>query len=310
MLNVVKYSKAYSEEWDGFVRTSNVDHFMFERLFLEYHQGRFLDNSLLFYKEEKLVAVLPANLDKEILYSHQGLSFGGFLTSKKCTAPLVLDLFKELRFYCKKNKIKKIHYKRTPDIYSQSTGQDDLYGLFIEDYDLVRRDLGSIVGLLSPGKLSKGRKWSVNKAKKADVIVKPAQCFSEFWELLSDVLWKHGVSPVHSIEEIKLLVSRFPSNIKLYIAILDGELVAGAVLFVTNQVVHTQYMASNENGRGHGALDFLILDLMEKYKASHQTFSFGVSTELQGRHLNEGLLAQKNGFGAKSMVHDFYEVEV
>ena len=41
--------------------------------------------------------------------------------------------------------------------------------------------------------------------------------------------------------------------------------------------------------------------------ADRRYFSFGISTEQAGQYLNEGLIAQKEGFGARTVVHDFYE---
>ena len=38
-------------------------------------------------------------------------------------------------------------------------------------------------------------------------------------------------------------------------------------------------------------------------------FDFGISNEQQGRKLNEGLSFWKEGFGARTITHDFYEVE-
>jgi hypothetical protein len=45
--------------------------------------------------------------------------------------------------------------------------------------------------------------------------------------------------------------------------------------------------------------------IFEAREAGASFFSFGVSTESNGRILNEGLLWQKESFGARSVVHDF-----
>jgi hypothetical protein len=37
-------------------------------------------------------------------------------------------------------------------------------------------------------------------------------------------------------------------------------------------------------------------------------FSFGISTEEQGQYLNEGLIRNKESYGARAVVHDFYEL--
>jgi hypothetical protein len=37
-------------------------------------------------------------------------------------------------------------------------------------------------------------------------------------------------------------------------------------------------------------------------------FDFGISNERGGRILNEGLADYKEGFGARAVAHDFYEL--
>ncbi|MGM5470663.1 hypothetical protein ACS386_10325 [Flavobacteriaceae bacterium LMO-SS05] len=46
---------------------------------MEYHQDRFEDFSLMVFKKDKLIAILPANKIKNGVYSHQGLTFSGLI---------------------------------------------------------------------------------------------------------------------------------------------------------------------------------------------------------------------------------------
>ena len=63
-------------------------------------------------------------------------------------------------------------------------------------------------------------------------------------------------------------------------------------------------------GRNVGALDFIIDKLINEVYSNKKYFDFGISNEDGGRFLNTGLIAQKEGFGARAVVHDFYEFEV
>ena len=90
----------------------------------------------------------------------------------------------------------------------------------------------------------------------------------------------------------------------------DGELLAGSLIFVYQNLVHTQYMASSVKGREIGALDLLISSLMDKYKVDKQYFDFGISTEENGRILNEGLISQKEGFGGRTVVYQTWEINL
>ncbi len=80
-MQTVKYDKRHKEEWDDFVCCSKNGTFLFYRDFMEYHSGRFKDHSLLFYEKDKPVALLPGNITGNIFYSHQGLTYGGFILS-------------------------------------------------------------------------------------------------------------------------------------------------------------------------------------------------------------------------------------
>ena len=50
---------------------------------MDYHSDRYLDYSLLIYKKDVLISILAANRVDDQLYSHQGLTYGGFILDKK-----------------------------------------------------------------------------------------------------------------------------------------------------------------------------------------------------------------------------------
>jgi acetyltransferase-like isoleucine patch superfamily enzyme len=112
---------------------------------------------------------------------------------------------------------------------------------------------------------------------------------------------------VHTLEEITLLASRFPEQIKQFSAYYEDEIVAGTTIFETPTVAHGQYGAVTEKGRQIGAEAYLFSTLIEQYK-DKRFFDFGISNEKEGRVLNHGLLEWKEGFGARCYAHDFYEI--
>jgi len=307
-----RYDATRQTEWDECILQAKNGHFMFTRSYMEYHADRFEDFSCVFLDERgKMLGVLPANLCDGVLYTHQGLTFGGLVMARKLVATQVLEIFDTLIEFAKKHDISRIFYKRVPDIYADIPAQEDLYALFRYQACLVRRDLSSVVDLQEEYSYTKGRKWAVNKAKKAGIIVREVQDVASYWVLLNAVLERrHSVKAVHSLEEIQRLKSTFPDNIRVYGAYIpeSTDLLAGTLLFVNKGVVHTQYLANSEMGREYCALDCIIDQLLKYYSKSKRYFSFGISTEEAGSVLNEGLLAQKEGFGARATVHDFYEI--
>ncbi|RYF85218.1 MAG: GNAT family N-acetyltransferase, partial [Chitinophagaceae bacterium] len=155
---------------------------------------------------------------------------------------------------------------------------------------------------------SETKRQAISKCRQAGMLVTEAVEFDEYWSLLTQVLSKFGVGPVHSLEEINLLRGSFPGNIKLFEARLNGELLAGIVIYDYNDVVHTQYMANSAEGRKLGALDFINSKLISETFSKRKYYSFGISTEQEGTVLNEGLMQQKEMMGGRAIVHDFYKI--
>ena len=76
-------------------------------------------------------------------------------------------------------------------------------------------------------------------------------------------------------------------------------------------VAHTQYIASFYSAHKHGALDFLIESVILKYQEDgFRYFNFGISNEQKGFILNENLYRYKRSFGAGSVVHEFFEINL
>lgn len=310
MIQIKRYDINDKVYWDDFINNAINGHFMFKRDYMEYHSDRFKDHSLLFEKKGKLVAVMPANQEGNILISHGGLTFGGIISDSKMNSVVMLCIFKALKNYAIQVSLSRLIYKSIPYIYSSAPSEEDAYALFINNANLIRRDISTSILLSNRFSYSKGKKSNIKKGKKAMLEVVEKQDFSHFWELLSKVLKKHHrVTPVHSLKEIQSLAEDFPQNICLFeVRNASDELLAGAVLYINAQVVHTQYLANSEKGRQVGALDFLIDRLLELFSDKNY-FDFGISTIDQGRTLNEGLISQKEGFGGRAIVHDHYELE-
>ena len=203
-------------------------------------------------------------------------------------------------------------YKPIPYIYSTLPAEEDLYALFRSGGTLKERGVSSVIDCARKLPMRQSRKSGCVKARKAGVTVDAGNMTDDleaFWNILAGILMeKHRKKPVHTVAELQLLHSRFPEQIKLYVAREDGNIVAGAMIYDMGHVVHTQYLASSAEGKRNGALDLLLHNLITEVYAERTYFDFGVSTENGGGYLNEGLIFQKEGFGARSVVYDTYEM--
>lgn len=311
-MEIRRYRREDKELWNSFVNKARNATFLFDRNYMDYHADRFDDNSFMFYHKGKLKAVLPANVAGDTLYSHQGLTYGGLLLDKKATVEDVLECFDSLNFWLRENGISKVVYKTLPWIYQQYPSEEDLYALTWKcKAQLISRDISSSIVIDNKLKFAESRKSGIRKALSLNIEVGESNDVDGFWHVLEDNLGnRYNAKPVHTANEMKLLMSRFPNNIKLYVAKMNGEIVGGTLIYVTPQVVHTQYISASVEGKKHGALDLLFDYIINKVYANCRYFDFGKSTEQGGAYLNEPLIFQKEGFGGRGVCYDWYQWEL
>jgi len=319
-MRLIPYKDTHKDVWDAVVRESRNGTFLLFRDYMDYHKDRFADVSLIFCNEkDKPFACLPASGGKggQPVCSHAGLTYGGLLLSPSATATDARRALASAAAYYAEHGYNQLVYKPVPHIYHRTPSEEDLYWLFRAGAELKSRAISTAVSLRDPLPLSQLRKRKAAKAKRLGLHVcegggdEDDSDWQAFWQVLDWVLKEyHGTRPVHSLEEILLLHSRFPHSIRLFtVKNAAGSVVAGCVAFVSCQVVHIQYIASGEEGRQGGALDLLFAQLIERYRESGKSyFDFGISTEQGGLHLNEGLIFQKEGFGGRAVCYDTYSV--
>lgn len=332
-MTIIPYSITRKETWDAFVEMSKNGTFLLKRGFMDYHSDRFFDCSLLVYagispdgdfKEKSLttkdlVAVFPANWDKEqrTVYSHQGLTYGGLIVLPEVTQKEVLDIMQAiLQYYRDMMQAERLVYKPIPYIYSSIPSGEDLYALFRAGAKLSRRLVSTCVSMQNPMKMRSSRVQQARKAVDHGFYIDRMtegdnETLREYWTLLEDVLMTHhNARPTHTLQEMQLLMSQFPKNIKLYIVRHEKSIVAGIIIFECRRVAHVQYMASGDEGRTYGALDLLLRHLINERYKQFDYVDFGTSNEDGGRVLNEGLIFQKEGFGGRAVCYDTYEVNI
>lgn len=315
-MNLVEYSEHLSAEWNKAVQTARNATFLFDRRFMDYHADRFVDASLMLFKGNQPIGLFPASRHDCSVVSHGGLTYGGFLLQSTVHATDVGEMLKLAIDHYRLHGMKSIVVKPIPYIYHTQPSDDELYWLFRHEAKLVARGLSSAISLRAPLPFSTLRQRKVKLAQRLGVEIKQtveAPDIQSFWTILTNVVSsRHGKKPVHTIDEISLLRHRFPENIRLYVALAPDtqEILAGTLVFITKHVVHAQYIASSPAGQECGALDLLFSQIIQHYtsEGKHQYFDFGISTEDCGNYLNEGLNFQKEGFGARSVTYDAYEI--
>ncbi len=279
---------------------------------MEYHKQRFTDASLLIYDQDTLVSLLPANRTNETLYSHQGLSYGGFLLHPKVKFSSVSAIVKTVLEYLQSQQISRLILKKLPDYYTILPAQEIDYLMFLLGAKSNQMNLSSVIDLTAPLlPRSNLRKRGVKKAQKQGLVIKEEPEFNLFWEqiLIPNLQQQHQVKPVHTIEEINLLAKCFPKNIRQFNVYHNKIIKGGATIFETKTTAHVQYISAGNDKQELGTLDFLFTYLIEEEFAHKHYFDFGISTEAGGKQLNQGLLKWKEGFGARTCINTVYEID-
>lgn len=308
---IIRYSKEYFQIWNEFISKSKNGTFLFHRNFMEYHKDRFEDFSLLVFRKNKLVTVLPANKVENTLHSHQGLSYGGVIVKPELKFNILVELFREILSFLNGLNIIYFEIKMLPSIYSQLPNDELLYMMFLLDAELIKRESLSVINNEAVIKISRNRMEGVKRGEKHNLRIIEENSFDAFWNeiLIPNLKLKHNSSPVHSLEEISVLKGYFTNNIRQFNTYYEDTLVAGATIFETKNVAHCQYISGNIEKNILGSLDLLHYHLISNVFSDKKYFDFGSSNKNEGKQVNYGLQYWKEGFGARIITQDFYKIE-
>jgi len=310
-LTVRKYESKDKALWNQFVTTAKNATFLFNRDFMDYHSDRFEDFSLLVFKDDKLVSIIPANRKDTIVYSHQGLTYGGIITTHKTKLKEFIEIFRSVLFYLHQYGINSFEIKLLPSFFATQASDEIEFALFCAAAETTRCDTYAVLDMQTPFSFSKGRNEGIKRGIKLDLVVLEENDLRSFWEiLLVPVLWeKHGAQPVHLIEEIALLKETFPDNIRQFNVYQNNKLVAGTTIFETSKVAHSQYIAADHTKNTNGSLDFLHNHLIKNVFRYKNYFDFGTFNRGNGTEVNSGLGFWKQSFGAQIHTQNFYSVK-
>ena len=313
MIEIVKYEPLMAHRWDEFARLSRNGTFLHQRGYMDYHSDRFEDCSLVARRDGKVLALLPACIDGDTLYSHRGLTYGSWLVPlKHFDATVMLEVMDAAIGWMRGQGIKHLIYKAIPHIYHRYPCEEDLYALFRHGASLIETNISTTIDLTSPLPLDRGNKSGANAARKAGITVGRSEDWQGYWQLLTSLLGeRYGTRPVHTLDEMLLLQGRFPDNITLHCATLDGELLAGVVMYLSHPVAHCQYIGASPVGKDSKALTLLFEHLIgESARQGFRYLDFGISNEDHGRYLNEGLVRQKSRLGGRGIVYNIYKIDL
>ena len=311
--SVKQYQEKDYASWNAFIGQAKNATFLFHRDFMEYHKDRFDDYSLMIFDNEKLVAVLPANRVGDVVYSHQGLTYGGLVYSYKVNGEKVAEILDCVLFFLKESLIKLFYYKPIPVFYSSKGNCEMDFFLFKRGAFLERKEMNLAINLSVPLNISKSKLKHFRKNQKNELQIVEEDQFNSFWEQVLEprLLEKYHAKPVHNQREITQLKQFFPENIKQFSVYYENVIIAGITIFETENVVKSQYGATTKKGEELRALDFLFINLIKKYKQEGKLFfDMGIVNDENEKGYHAGLLKQKEELGCSVYSQDFYKMNL
>jgi len=302
------YTPEMRHHWDAFVRQSFNGTFLHLRDYMDYHAGRFDDFSLLLYDENTLTGLLPAHREGDTLYSHNGLTFGGWINRRNYRLEYMRQMWDALLLFLKRNGIKQLILKEIPLFFPPYLSERNRT-VFRFSGRVIFEAPFWIIDTRRPldGLLNHDRKRSIARAQNLDV--RPTEKWAVFWEILEQNLARrHQARPVHSLDEIRLLASRFPERIRLFGAFDGDEMFAGTVVYLYRHVLHFQYTSARPEPAYRSAVDKLVWEVIRSHYRRYAYISLG--TALDGKEHAWSLAYWKYSFGAEPVAQYFWQFNV
>ena len=321
MFTLHRYINQNESRWDQFVLSGNNGTLFHLRKFLNYHpKDRFQDHSILIEKKQNLFSVLPAAeliVDgNRILVSHPGSTVGSFVVPENLSIADAMSMSEALVTYVKENKFSGIRITLPPTLYQRRLSNYMDFSFFKQGFTYSKRDVTSILFLEDSldknlAKFKSSHLRAVRNAQEKGVNVRQSNDFDSFYHILEQNLKiRHGVSPTHTLAELKNIHALFPDRVNLFAAFVKDVMVAGVVNFVVNDyVVLAFYISHDEAYQEFRAVNLLFYSIFDwAIQQGFRIYDFGTFTV--NEEPNMGLGRFKENFGASGIFRDTIELKL
>jgi len=314
-LEVVGYREEHALAWDEFVSAANNGTLFHRRAFLRYHPDeRFRDESLLFMKEGKVLAVFPAATRREdasgVLRSHPGSSYGGPVTRSTLALRDAVRLVQVLVEEVRARGYAAMEMTLPPQIYYERPSNYIDFALYQNGFGYRKREVSSVIPLDLPGDrvlelFSPESRRAVRRAEKLGVKVGESDDLEGFYQILKKNLGlRHNVQPAHTPQELLKLKTMFPDDIRLFAAHAEDRMIAGIVVFVCNpRVALAFYVSHVEAFQKYRGVNLVFHEVIRWCtRRGFRFLDFGIFTV--NMEPNWGLCRFKESFGASGIFRD------
>ncbi len=241
----------HASKWDEFVACAMNGTVFHSQQFLRYHpDNRFEFHHLLFFSENRLIAVLPGGLRQggRVFESPLGASYGSFVTQDISTQT-ALDIVSAFEHYIRSIGVEQVFLTPAPVIYQPLLTQNLDFALLYRGYAYQRHYISHAIDLRHPGApfdrfQSVARKHIRRVTRENPTVwIEESQpesireMLAEFYPILLENKAKYNAKPTHTLDELLKLNELLPDFMKLFLVRVGEEPIAGSLLFFANDRV-------------------------------------------------------------------------
>lgn len=305
-----RYTEDHREEWEELVSAAPDGTLFHRREFLDYHpDDRFDERSLLFYyKGENLLGVIPLAYDERadrtvLARSPFGGSYGGLVLTEGCKFRYVQRIVDALLERMRADGVDRLRIRPTPREQSASPSAYQEFHYHDAGFGVADREVTSVLDLDrfddDPFDVYESRcRRAVRKARKEGVEVqRDVEDWTTFHDILRDTLDRHGKEPTHSLPDLRRLAELVPDRIRLSLAYVDDEPIAGILALLVNETTDfVFYNCHREAYRDSNPVN-LLLDAEIRWANESGYRYVDQGTSVENREWNDGLIKFKESFG-------------
>lgn len=312
-------------DWDKILKSADNATLFHTHEFLSYHPpDRFENHHLIFRTgEEPRIAFTGAvrKTDKgKALISYPGASYGGLVHPAGLSFHQAYHLVNTLLQYACGEGFKSLAMTPPPAVYSSWPEDVISFHLLRSGFRYLKREMTQVIALDYPGgdvfkTLCNKTRTAVRKALKSNLSFEEHIELNDanleiFYPLLVDNRRRLGVTPTHSLEELKRLRDLIPDKLSLSLIRYKSRPVAGILNFVANaRVLLVFYICHDWEYQELRPVPLLVCRTMEwAHKRGFRYLDFGTST--QNMDPNWGLIKFKENFGSLGYFRDTFTIDL